>query len=173
MAYDTLPALKVVNYYGGAEPKVYTYAQMYFLKDSLSLRLTVFEREPKEPGGAAFAIGGGGESFLLLQMRPSKTELFLCPKAPPPDLWSKSPGKALLAPEAARVQDDDEQGWYWGIQAVLPKEVLQMVGVGPDAEAMRCAVLRYSADSGFGTSYMPKSTEAPLEFSCFNPVSGI
>ncbi len=120
-AFDALPALKVRHYNGEMKAgKIYTVAQMYVLRESLALRLNVFEKSPANTSAVGFCLASDTDNTLVLRLFPNEVQLQLC---------GKNKTEELKAPAVSYHSGGDEQGFYWGADVQIPPSLLQLVGL--------------------------------------------
>lgn len=117
IAFDALPALKARHFYGDGPP-IYTLARLYALGDALALSLAAFEREPAEESTITFALCGEGAPPLRVLARPGSVGLSL-------DIIPEEPHPSL---DGEPIGGSDEQGWYWGMNFLLPADLLAYAG---------------------------------------------
>lgn len=139
LIFDTLPDLKARYFrFGTKTPSIYTYAQFYFLKNSLWLSLRGFQQTPPPQSGLCFALCAGA-GLLQIRLFPGKAQLCL-------------PGHSALPlcpPNIARFAGQDEHGWYWGAQLCVQPPQLALIGFAPQIGAQFGAAV-FKTQLGFG-----------------------
>lgn len=154
LVFDALPALKVRHYQGrSACGNIYTLARMYVLEDALALSLCAFEKAPPPESRVGFGIGRPEGPVLELALGPNGVQLRLAPGQ-----------ESLPPPEAAYFTGQDEQGWYWGANMSLGREVLAKAGVNLAQETAFWANLgKYRSDeTAFGCAFLAPPGAGPF-----------
>jgi hypothetical protein len=139
LEFDTLPVLKTCHFhYDGMEQRgiamVYTCARLYVLQGMLRLSVCAFERSPAPPASRiALALHAGGEALAAMVLAPGRATdglaLWMMEKAARPPLTEPFGRAANAAVPAERFSGEDEQGWYWGARAELPRAVAGQLGL--------------------------------------------
>jgi hypothetical protein len=139
LEFDTLPVLKTCHFhYDGLEQRsiamVYAYARLYVLRGVLRLSLCAFERIPPPPASRmAFALYAGGRALAAAVLAPPRAvdglALWVMDKTARPPLTGAFGRAADAAVPAERFSGEDEQGWYWGARAELPRAVAGQLGL--------------------------------------------
>lgn len=158
--FDALPALKV-RYYKEAEgtPNIYSYARFFLLKGQLALSLYSFEKQPASTSCIAFAIQG--PPHLLVEARPEECCFY--------KIENETKTSLPLEVQPSFFAGQDEQGWYWGTNMVLPASFLSLCGktFAPE-NSFAAAVLKYNTQQdGFGCSYPVQNPNNMLDFNNF------
>ena len=147
LVFDTLPDLKV-RYFCAENPRdhIYTYAQMYAAPQGLAVSLRAFEQTPDEGSQVVFALGGPQSAVLRFCLSPLGAALHLL---------ENNEAHALHLPEVTRFAGEDEHGWYWGGELLLPEQSLLEIGCLLQPESrFGVAVLKAREESGIlGASY--------------------
>lgn len=172
LVFDTISALKVQRYYGLPPGRnVYTYGRFYMMQGQLALSLACFERDPAPACRAAFALCGQQGSMVFTVMAPARSHSVLLPE-PTAGLTLKEAENHPAQPSGPPPEyfaGEDEQGWYWGANLILPSSLLQSAGIGTrPGTPLRAAVYRYEAGQpGFGASHICPAGASPLDAAQF------
>ncbi|MDO5602213.1 MAG: hypothetical protein Q4G07_05535 [Oscillospiraceae bacterium] len=159
---DTMPALKLTSWNGSpARDTVYSYGKLCLQKGSLALGGWVFDGRPPESQRfcAAFnfapALCGDFLSYTV-----SSGGVAVC--------MLHQPGGRVLscaAPQPQMSNGNDEQGYYWAFEALLPKELIAAYfGQSPAAgSAFSGNLFLYDAEEdAFGSAFpVPAGRRAP------------
>lgn len=163
LVFDALPAIKVNQYRGKSQShNIYTYARMYILQDALAFSLYCFERTPPPQSRASLVLGRDADALLDYSLSPTEANLLL--RLP------NGTSSIYPPPEPSYFSGEDEQGWFWGAKAILPPDLLAMVGchLHPGDE-FRAAVLKTRTDEdAFGASFGPLVANDPYVFQQFS-----
>ena len=162
LVFDTLPDLKVRYFRAhGPQDNIYTYAQMYAMPQGLALGLRAFEQTPGADSQIVFALGQPQGSVLRFCLAPGEAAL---------DLLAGGDVRPLSLPEVVRFAGEDEHGWYWGAQLVLPAEDLLSACCTLQAgSAFGIAVLKARAGIGIlGASFRLPAGGEPLQPALFD-----
>lgn len=131
MVLDTMPALKLTNWNGSpARDTVYSYGKLYLHSGGLALGGWIFDGHP--PEGQRFCAAFNFAPALcgdFLSYTVSPQGRAVCAL--------HQPGGKLLAcdaPAPVMASGNDEQGYYWSFETLLPKElILRYFGLPPSA----------------------------------------
>lgn len=160
LVFEALPALKVRHYCGKAAfGNIYTFARLYVLGAGLALSLCSFEEHPDRESRVAFCVAGQA-GVLRLVLNSESAELF----------YEDGEGKEQLpSPERTCFSGQDEQGFYWGANLVLPEEVLLKTGLRLSETQEFCAALiKYRGDErAFGSAFPVINEEDPFDSAHF------
>lgn len=164
---DTLPTLKTRHYTGAAAAKTYTLARFYALHKSLAVTLYAFEREPPDESRVSLLLGGGQGTLLRLTVGPRHSGVagvFYQSSAEP---VYPLPQEAVPAAEPFAhtwFAGVDEQGWFWGVDALLDEKLLRRAGIVVQPGAvLQAGVLRHVQGQGdWGASFPLPQGRAPV-----------
>lgn len=164
MVLDALPALKATCWcHTNAGSKIYSFARFYLAKDGLTVALYSFERQPSDHSAMALALNFDGSRSALLQLTPREAGAYFYSSTSPPSLTDMATATQKALPPASYFHGEDEQGWYWGAQLLVPYSFLEAIGYR-DGHSFRAGFLKYSlGQPGYGASFTPLDDTSPLQ----------
>ncbi|MFV0353469.1 MAG: hypothetical protein ACK5JF_14380 [Oscillospiraceae bacterium] len=152
LVFETLPAIKVTNYsFAKILTNLYTYARFYVHNGSLVVGVYGFKESPDEQDRISLVVGQKNR-YLLLSISPRQASLVLADDAA---TLQTQTGVQLPAPSLSPFAGTDEQGWFWGAEAILSADVLQQAGLvlTPGAQFGAAVFYHRSNQEEFGTSF--------------------
>lgn len=152
--FDTLPALK--TRWGSGGDVLYCLARFYQDASAFHLSLSAFERDPAPESRLALALAAQDGRGLLAQLSPREARLIPFGPQAPLNLFAE----AGTATPAKHFAGDDEQGWYWGAQLAIGRDVLEAAGIGFD-EPVGIALFKHAGGPGFSASCALHGGQAP------------
>ena len=125
LVLDAAGALKVTHFHGrSARDEIYSYFRAVVRGGDLVFSLTSFEQHPPRESrmGAAFCFAPAGGTYLFVSTNSlPQAEAYLCaPAAQGRDRRTES----VALPAPVLFGGSDEQGFYWGCEFVLEKQLL-------------------------------------------------
>lgn len=163
MVMDALPALTARFYRG--KPALYTQARMYVSPRGLHVGLWVFQRQP-QPDTRAYFAAAGDKGMACVAM--SATAAFLHALPLSPALFPG--GDGAKPPDDVRFfSGEDEQGWYWGGQCVIPDDAMAAAGIECAPGSRFSAAVFVSQDCMAGASCLLGREDTPMDPAHFQP----
>ena len=163
LVMDALPALTARFYRG--KPALYTQARAYASPRGLHVGLWVFQRQPHS-GTRAYFAAAGSTGVACVAMTSTAASLHMLPLAPAP-FPDDGPG----TPDETRFfSGEDEQGWYWGGQCLIPAGTAATAGIECTPDSRFSVAVFISQGSTAGASCLLGPEETPVDPAHFQPV---
>ncbi len=146
LEFDTLGAIKIRHFFGDMT-QIYCYARFYVIDDGIAVGLKVFERADIASTSVRFNLCSDekvGELSIKVDYN-SGTHI---------DVVEQNENNAIT--NISYTSGDDNQGFYWGAEFIIDKELLNSVGI--TAKSGRTFLLNIvtteSGKEGYGRAFL-------------------
>ncbi len=133
MVFDTLPAIKMQYGYSSL-PNIYTMAQMYALANDLAVCVRVFEKQPSKTEGTILVLAGQADKALALSISKEGCRLDIASNTVS-SLNQNNELPGLEMKVMKKFSGEDEQGYYWGVSVLIPRNSLEEIKIDLNAGA--------------------------------------